>query len=627
MPTVRLTMAQALLKFLANQWIEIDGDSQRFVSGIIGIFGHGNVTGLGEALEYGDSGLSFMQGHNEQGMVHTATAYAKQKNRLAIFACTTSIGPGATNMVTAAATATANRIPVLLLPGDIFACRQPDPVLQQIEDPTHYALSANDCLRPVSRYWDRITRPEQLMTACLNAFRVLTDPVDTGAVTLCLPQDVQAEAYDYPTVFFDKRTWFLDRRDLSDRAVEVAVAAIKAAKQPLIIAGGGVHYSLACDSLSTFADQFSIPVAMTQAGKSALPWTHRMNVGGIGVTGTKVANQLAAQADLIIAVGTRLQDFTTASKSAFQHSEVKILQLNVSAFDGYKMGATLLQADAKLGLQAIHKALGSLQPRGKSYSTDNRYQQQIAQWSQEWQQEVDRLYTTGINDGNSQTKVLGVLNDFVSEQDVVVGAAGSLPGDLHRLWRSKTPKDYHLEYAYSCMGYEVAAGLGVKIAHPHGEVYVIVGDGSYLMLHSELFTSIQEGVKITIILLNNQGYQCIKELQQSQGSRGFGNEFRYRDKVSQRLEGETLHIDFVQYARALGATAMLANDVTEFEQALQEAKRSPTSTLIEIHVNANSMSAGYESWWRVAVAEVSTADEVKQAYRAMENNVKQVKPY
>ena len=620
MSTVHLTMAQALLRFLVNQHIEIDGISQRFVTGIIGIFGHGNVTGLGEALEYGDSGLTFMQGHNEQGMVHMATAYAKQKNRLAIFGCTTSIGPGATNMVTAAATATANRIPVLLLPGDIFACRQPDPVLQQIEDPTHYALSANDCLRPVSRYWDRITRPEQLMTACLNALRVLTDPVDTGAVTLCLPQDVQAEAYDYPTAFFDKRTWYLDRRDLSDRAVEVAVAAIKAAKQPLIIAGGGVHYSLACDSLSIFADKFGIPVAVTQAGKSALPWTHQMNVGGLGVTGTKVANKLAAQADLILAVGTRLQDFTTASKSAFQHPKVKILQLNVSALDGYKMGATLLQADAKLGLQAIHERLGS-------HSTDNRYQRQIAQWYQEWQQEVDRLYTTGIDDGNSQTNVLGVLNGFVSEQDVVVSAAGSLPGDLHRLWRSKTPKDYHLEYAYSCMGYEVAAGLGVKIAHPHGEVYVLVGDGSYLMLHSELFTSIQEGYKITIILLNNQGYQCIKGLQQSQGSRGFGNEFRYRNKASHRLEGETLCIDFVQYARALGATAMLANNVTELKQALHEAKRSPASTLIEIPVNANSMSEAYDSWWRVAVAEVSTADAVKQAYRAMGNHVKRVKPY
>ena len=620
MSTVHLTMAQALLRFLVNQYIEIDGISQRFVTGIIGIFGHGNVTGLGEALEYGDSGLTFMQGHNEQGMVHMATAYAKQKNRLAIFGCTTSIGPGATNMVTAAATATANRIPVLLLPGDIFACRQPDPVLQQIEDPTHYALSANDCLRPVSRYWDRITRPEQLMTACLNALRVLTDPVDTGAVTLCLPQDVQAEAYDYPTAFFDKRTWYLDRRDLSARAVEVAVAAIKAAKQPLIIAGGGVHYSLACDSLSTFADKFGIPVAVTQAGKSALPWTHQMNVGGLGVTGTKVANKLAAQADLILAVGTRLQDFTTASKSAFQHPKVKILQLNVSAFDGYKMGATLLQADAKLGLQAIHERLGS-------HSTDNRYQQQIAQWRQEWQQEVDRLYTTGIDDGNSQTNVLGVLNGFVSEQDVVVSAAGSLPGDLHRLWRSKTPKDYHLEYAYSCMGYEVAAGLGVKMAHPHGEVYVLVGDGSYLMLHSELLTSIQEGYKITIILLNNQGYQCIKGLQQSQGSRGFGNEFRYRNKASRRLEGETLCIDFVQYARALGATAMLANNVTELKQALHEAKRSPASTLIEIPVTANSMSEAYDSWWRVAVAEVSTADAVKQAYRAMGNHVKRVKPY
>ncbi len=620
MSTVRLTMAQALLRFLVNQYIEIDGVSRRFVSGIVGIFGHGNVTGIGEALEYGDSGLIFIQGHNEQGMVHMATAYAKQKNRLAIFACTTSIGPGATNMVTGAATATANRIPVLLLPGDIFACRQPDPVLQQIEDPTRYTVSANDCLQPVSRYWDRITRPEQLMTACLNALRVLTDPVDTGAVTLCLPQDVQAEAYDYPSEFFDKRTWYLDRRDLSDRAVEVAVAAIKAAKQPLIIAGGGVHYSLACSSLSTFADKFGIPVAVTQAGKSALPWAHRMNVGGLGVTGTKVANKLASQADLILAVGTRLQDFTTASKSAFQHPKVNILQLNVSTFDGYKMGASLLQADAKLGLKAIHKMLGS-------HSTNNRYQQQIAQWREEWQQEVDRLYSTGIGNGNSQTNVLGVLNDFVSEQDVVVSAAGSLPGDLHRLWRSQTPKDYHLEYGYSCMGYEVAAGLGVRLAHPHGEVYVIVGDGSYLMLHSELFTSIQEGQKITIVLLNNQGYQCIKGLQQSHGSRGFGNEFRSRNKASQRLEGESLNIDFVQYARALGATAMLANNVAELKQALDEAKRSPVSTLIEIPVEANSMSGVYDSWWRVAVAEVSTADEVNRAFLDMGNHVKQVKPY
>ncbi len=620
MSTVRLTMAQALLRFIANQNIEIDGASQRFVSGIIGIFGHGNVTGLGEALEYGDSGLSFMQGHNEQGMVHTATAYAKQKNRLAIFACTTSIGPGATNMVTAAATAPANRIPVLLLPGATFACRQPDPVLQQIEDPSHYALSANDCLRPVSRYWDRITRPEQLMTACLNAFRVLTDPVDTGAVTLCLPQDVQAEAYDYPTAFFEQRTWYLDRRELSRRALDVAVAAINAARQPLIIAGGGVHYSLACECLSSFAEQFGIPVAVTQAGKSALPWSHRMDVGGLGVTGTQVANKLAAQADLILAIGTRLQDFTTASKWAFQHPQVKILQLNVSAFDGYKMGATLLQADAKLGLQALHKALGN-------YATDHRYQQQIAQGCQAWQQEVDRLYSTEISDGNAQTHVLGALNDFVTEQDVVVSAAGSVPGDLHRLWRSKTPKDYHLEYAYSCMGYEVAAGLGVKMAHPHGEVYVIVGDGSYLMLHSELFTSIQEGVKITIILLNNQGYQCIKGLQQSQGSQGFGNEFRYRNKSSQRLEGETLRIDFVQYASALGANALLANDVTEFKQALREAKQSAISTLIEIPVNADSMSGAYDSWWRVAVAEVSPADEVVQAHQAMEDRIKQVKPY
>lgn len=622
MDTVRLTSAQGLIRFLDNQYVEVDGHKNKFVKGVFGIFGHGNVTGIGEALLYGDHQLSFYQGHNEQGMVHAATAYAKQKNRLEIFACTSSIGPGAMNMVTGAAVATTNRLPILLLPGDIFACRQPDPVLQQIEDPADYTITANDCFKPVSKYWDRITRPEQIMSALLNAFRVLTDPVDTGAVTLCLPQDVQAEAFDYPLSFFEERIWYIDRRTLSDRSKKDIVNKLQKAKRPLIIAGGGVHYSLATDTLKSFAEKFRIPVAETQAGKSTMSWLDEMSVGGVGVTGTKAANGLLKRADLIFAIGTRLSDFTTMSKYQFGSHKVDLISLNVSAFDGYKMGATLLQADAKIGLSTIHTALEKI-----SYQTASSYQTEIKQLKAKWNREVDRLYNLTINKGNSQTAVLGALNRFMQKEDVIICAAGSLPGDLHRLWRCELPKTYHVEYAFSCMGYEVAAGLGVKLASPKQEVYVIVGDGSYLMLHSELLTSIQEKQKINIILLDNHGYQCIRNLQQSQGCENFGNEFRYREAKTNQLTGQIVEIDFHLYAQALGAKTFYAKNIEEFKQALTAAKQATHSTLIEIKVAPDTMSHGYDAWWRVGVPEISPCQKVKDAYDEMEKLIRESKVY
>lgn len=622
MKTIRLTMAQALLRFLDNQYVEIDGIETKFVKGVMGIFGHGNVTGLGEALEYLETDLIYVQGHNEQGMVHAATAYAKQKNRLEIFACTSSIGPGALNMITAAATATVNRIPVLLLPGDIFACRQPDPVLQQIEVPSDYTITANDCFKPVSKYWDRIQRPEQLMTAMINAMRVLTDPIDTGAVTLCLPQDVQAEAYDYPETFFAKRRYHIDRRALSKRALLEAVEKIKSAKRPLIIAGGGVHYSLACDVLAQFSETFGIPVAETQAGKSALSCDHAMHVGGVGVTGTRVANLLAKEADLALVIGSRLQDFTTSSKAIFQHPDMQLLHLNVSAFDGYKMDGILLQADAKEGLIALMQAL-----QDEGYHTSNEYKHMIAGYRHSWQQEVQRLYQAEAQDGNSQTHILGTLNTFMDKHDIIVCAAGSLPGDLHRLWRNTQPKTYHLEYGFSCMGYEVAGGLGVKMANPDVEVYVIVGDGSYLMMHSELLTSIQEGYKMNIILFNNHGYQCIRHLQMAHGSQGFGNEFRRRCSKSQHLDGDKLAVNFTQYAESLGAIAYHADNAQEFKRCLQQAKKQTQSTVITLDVLPHTMSSGYESWWRVGVAEVSQHQAVVEAHQHMKEKIKTAKMY
>jgi 3D-(3,5/4)-trihydroxycyclohexane-1,2-dione acylhydrolase (decyclizing) len=621
MKTIRLTMAQALLKFLDNQYVEVDGKENKFVKGVFGIFGHGCVTGLGQALEQGGHELVYYQGHNEQGMVHVATAYAKQKNRKEIFACTSSIGPGALNMVTAAATATVNRIPVLLLPGDTFACRQPDPVLQQVEQPTSHTITANDAFRAVSKYWDRIERPEQLMTAAINAMRVLTDPAETGAVTLCMPQDVEAEAYDYPVEFFNKRVHHLERRLITKGELKRAVDLIRRKKRPVIICGGGVAYSEAQEELKKFAEAFNIPFGETQAGKGLIPWNHRLNLGGIGVTGGLAANTIAKDADLVIGVGTRFSDFTTASKSAFKNPEVEFMAINVSSFDAMKLDALTVVADAKEALTAIQTALKAVGYK-TAYNND-----EIVEIKGEWDREVDRLYSIELNGGLSQTRVLGELNELLDEDAIVVGSSGSLPGCLQRLWRSTKPKTYNMEYGFSCMGYEVAGALGVKLAEPDREVYSMVGDGSYLMLHSELFPSIQEGRKINVLLFDNNGFQCIKNLQMSQGTDQFGNEFRYRDKGTRRLTGDFIPVDFAANARSYGAETYTVTTIDELRDALEKVKKAAVSTLIDIKVLPGTMSGGYESWWRVGVAEVSTSEKVKVAYEEMEKQIETARKY
>jgi len=621
MTTIRLTMAQALLKFLDQQYLSVDGEEIKFVRGVMGIFGHGNVTGLGEALERSPGSLRFVQGKNEQGMVHAAAAYAKQKNRRQIYACTTSIGPGALNMITGAATATVNRIPVLLLPGDNFASRQPDPVLQQLEVPSDYSISANDPFKAVSKFWDRIVRPEQLMSSLLQAMRVLTDPADTGAVTLALPQDVQAEAYDYPASFFERRVHYVDRRPASPDAIGRAVDLVTRKKKPLIIAGGGVHYADATKELLAFAEAFGIPVAETQAGKSAISWQHPLALGGVGTTGTLAANRAAAEADLIIGVGTRFSDFTTASKSAFRNPEAEFLNLNVSSFDSVKLEALAVTADAKLALVALMQAL---KEKGYSSGYEDGY---INGLKTDWDNEVDRLYALESAEGFTQTRALGVINGFVEPTDVVVGAAGSLPGDLQRVWRTTEPKTYHMEYGFSCMGYEVSGAFGAALAEPNRNVYAFVGDGSYLMLHSELVTAIQEGVKFTVLLFDNHGFQCIHNLQREHGSDGFGNEFRRRSAETGQLNGAYMPIDFAAHARSLGAAAFTARNAEELEKALQQAKAVEGPALVEIKVLPGTNTGGYESWWNVGVPEVSTSDKVLTAHERMREKVAAARPY
>lgn len=617
--TVRLTMAQALLHFLDNQYLLLDGKETKFVEGIIGIFGHGNVTGIGEAIEREKTGLTFIQGKNEQGMVHTAVAYAKQKARRQIFACTTSIGPGALNMVTAAATATVNRIPVLLLPGDNFACRQPDPVLQQLEVPNDYTISAVDAFRPVSRYWDRISRPEQLMSAALQAMRVLTDPAETGAVTLALPQDVQTEVYDYPVEFLRKRIHVIDRRPPAKDAIERAAALIAGKQRPLIITGGGVHYSGATAELLGFAEAFGIPVAETQAGKSAISWKHPLGMGGVGVTGTAAANRLAREADVIIGVGTRYNDFTTASKSAFGEN-TSFVNLNVNGQDVVKLGGVSVAADAREGLAALRAALLDRAYRSGYDAAE------LAGLKADWDQEVERLFTMDLQEGLAQTRALGVINRFLGEEDIVLLASGSLPGDMHRLWRTERPGTYHAEYGFSCMGYEVSGALGAALAEPDRHVYAVLGDGGYLMLHSELVTSLQENRKITLLLFDNHGYQCIHSLQRSQGSDGFGNEFRRRDAAGGGLTGAYLPIDFAAHARSMGAKAYTATTAEELQEALIQAKQEPCTTLIDIKVVPGSHTDGYDSWWRVGVPEVSSSPKVVEAHQAMRQRIERARP-
>lgn len=621
MGTIRLTMAQALIKFLDSQYIAVDDAEIKFVEGVIGIFGHGCVVGLGEALEENDHQLKFYQGHNEQGMAHVAIAFAKQHKRQKIMAVASSIGPGALNMVTAAGTATVNRIPALFLPGDIFACRQPDPVLQQIEQFYDVNITANDAFKSVTKYWDRIIRPEQLMTAAINAMRVLTDPAETGAVCLCLPQDVQAEAIDYPLSFFKRRVHRLTRRPLEVSDTRRAIELIVRKQKPMLICGGGVRYSDAGEALAAFAEKFNIPFCETQAGKGVIPWHHPLNMGAVGVTGTLAANEISHQSDLVIAVGTRLNDFHTASKWNFHNPLLELLSINVSNFDAYKMDALPLLADARAALEAIAEMLC-----GQGYQS--KWEEQPQTLRDQWINEVDRIYSHDNGSGYTQTRVIGQLNNgLIAEDAIVVAASGSLPSDLERLWRVTQPNTYHLEYGFSCMGYEVSGALGAKLAAPDREVYCLVGDGGYLMLHSEIVTAIQEGIKINIILFNNHGFDCIDNLQISQGIPHFGCQFRYRTSKSDRLDGDVLPIDFAMNARSYGCQSWSVSNAEEFEVAFKEAKNSPVSTLIEVHTAPKSMTHGYSTWWRVGTPEVSQKSAVVNAAEEMKKNTGKAKPF
>lgn len=606
MKTIRLTMSQALVKFLDNQYLDFDGEEIKFVEGVIGIFGHGIVVGLGEALEDKDHSLKFIQGKSEQGMAHIAMGFAKQKKRRQIMAVTSSIGPGALNMVTAAGTATANRIPVLFLPGDSYGNRQPDPVLQQIENSYDHNITANDAFKPVSKYWDRIVRPEQLMNAMINAMRVLTNPAETGAVTICLPQDVQGEAYDYPEEFFEKRVHHNQRRCLDDAALARLADKIEATKKPFVICGGGVKYSEAGEALDKFCTEFNIPFGETQAGKSTLPADNKYNLGGAGVTGTLSANKIAKDADVIIGIGTRLNDFCTSSKSAY-NSDASMLSININDLDAYKMNAEPYFADAKLSLQQL---TAELKKRGYSSS----YKSEITDVKAEWAAELKRLFSLEPEDGLAQSRVLGVLSQELVEKDaIVVTASGSLPSDCQRVWNTNSHNAYHAEYAFSCMGYEIAGAIGAKLAEPDKEVYALVGDGGFLMLHTEIVTALQEGIKINIMLLDNSGFQCIHNLQRSQGIPSFANEFRYRDDSTDRLTGKCLPINYSALANAYGAKGFEAGTIEELRTLFPELKKSETLNLVDVKVLPGTMTEGYEAWWRVGTAQVSNRDEVVKA--------------
>jgi len=611
-------MAQALVRFLANQYVERDGIEQRFFAGCFGIFGHGNVAGIGQALlQYGDD-LTYYQSRNEQAMVHSATAYARQKNRLQTFACTSSIGPGATNMVTGAALATINRLPVLLLPGDVFASRGPDPVLQQLEAPHDGDLTVNDAFRPVSKYWDRINRPEQIIPSALAAMRVLTNPAETGAVTLALPQDVQAEAYDYPEEFFEKRVWRIGR-PLPD-AAELGRAAelIRGSRRPMIVSGGGTIYSEAAQTLRRFAERTGIPVGETQAGKGSMPYDHPLALGAVGATGTFAANRAARDADVVIGIGTRWSDFTTASKTAFQNPDVRFVNVNVADLDAVKHAGAGLVGDARATLEALDAALDG-------YEVESVYREESGKANAEWDAEVERLYSLEHGPLPAQSAVIGAVNLFSEPEDVVVCAAGSMPGDLHKLWRTRDPKGYHVEYGYSCMGYEISGGLGIKMAAPEREVYVMVGDGSYLMMSAEIVTSVQEGHKLTIVLVDNSGFASIGALSRSVGAQGFGTQYRYRKNGSIGLDteespGDVLPVDLATNAESLGAHVIRAKSVGELKGALAEAKNVDRTVVIHIPADRYEGVPDYESFWDVPVAEVSEMETVRAAHEEYARN-------
>ena len=597
--TVSLTTAQALVRYLSCQFVEIKGVRMPVFAGVWAIFGHGNVAGIGEALYGARAQLPTYRAHNEQAMAHAAIAFAKASKRRRMMACTTSIGPGATNMVTAAAVAHVNRLPVLLLPGDVFANRRPDPVLQQIEDFSDGTVSANDCFRPVSRYFDRITRPEQLLAALPRAMQVLTDPADCGPVTLALCQDVQAEAYDFPERFFEPRVWRQRRMRADLHELERAVALLRGAKKPLIVAGGGVHYADALTELAVFATRHGVPVAETQAGKAALAHDHAANVGAIGVTGTEAANSIAAVADVVLAVGTRLQDFNTGSRALFQNPDVKLIGLNVQLFDAAKHDSLALVADARVGLDELGAGLGPWQ-------APKPWTEAVATARAEWAVKVAAALAPSTAALPSDAQVIGAVQRACSDSAIIVGAAGGLPGELHKLWAAKQPGTYHMEYGYSCMGYEIAGGLGVKMARPDADVIVMVGDGSYLMMNSEIATSVAMGLKLIIVLLDNRGFGCINRLQQATGSAPFNN-----------LLAETApRIDFAKHAESLGAMAIKVASVGELEAQMQAAKSNPRTTVIVIDTDPDCSTNEGGHWWDVAVPETSERESVRAAHAA-----------
>jgi 3D-(3,5/4)-trihydroxycyclohexane-1,2-dione acylhydrolase (decyclizing) len=607
---VRLTVAQAVVRFLANQWTERDGVEQRTIAGCFGIFGHGNVAGVGQALlqaqRTGSADMPYHLARNEQAMVHAAVGYAKMKNRLSAMACTASIGPGSTNMLTGAALATVNRIPVLLLPSDIFATRAASPVLQELEDPRSYDVSVNDAFRPLSKFFDRIWRPEQLPSALLAAMRVLTDPAETGAVTICLPQDVQAEAWDFPDELFAKRVWHVARPQAEPAFVERAAEIIRNAQRPLIIAGGGVIYAEASAELDAFARATGIPVSDTHAGKGAVSWDHPNSVGGVGSTGTPVANKLAREADVIIGIGTRYSDFTTASRTAFANPDVKFVNVNVAAFDAAKEAAFPLVADARSGLAALTAAL-----QGTTFPIS--YAGEVAAW----QRTVDEAYHLGHGPLPAQSEVIGAVNDACGERDVVVQAAGSMPGDLQLLWRARDPKQYHVEYGYSCMGFEIAGALGIKLADPGREVYALVGDGSYLMMSQEIVTAVSEGLKLIIVLVQNHGFASIGALSESLGSQRFGTRYRYRGDDND-YDGATLPIDLAANAESLGANVIRCRTIADLTEGLKQAREADRLTVVHIETDLLSPVPSSQSWWDVPVSEVSTLDSTRDARTAYE---------
>ncbi|GKU81927.1 3D-(3,5/4)-trihydroxycyclohexane-1,2-dione acylhydrolase (decyclizing) [Niallia sp. NCCP-28] len=636
METIRLTTAQALIKFLNQQYLHVDGKEFPFVEGIFNVFGHGNVLGIGQALEQDPGHLKVIQGKNEQGMAHAAIAYSKQMLRQKIYAVTTSSGPGSANVVTAAATALANNIPVLLLPADTFATRQPDPVLQQLEHEHSLAVTTNDAFMAVSRYWDRVTRPEQLMSSLLRAFEVMTDPAKAGPATICISQDVEGEAFDYDVKFFEKRVHYIDRKTPFERELQGAATLIKASKKPVILVGGGAKYSEAREILMKISETCHIPLVETQAGKSAVESTFANNLGGMGITGTLAANKAARDADLIIGLGTRYTDFATASKTAFDFDKAKFLNINVSRMQAYKMDAFQVVADAKAALEKLYPLL-------EGYKSE--FGNQIQELKQEWNAERERLskvsftkehfnpeiknhfsqeilneYAEALQTEFAQTTALLAVNETVAPDSTVVCSAGSLPGDLQRLWNTSVPNTYHLEYGYSCMGYEVSGALGVKLAEPDKEVYSIVGDGSFLMLHSELITSIQYKQKINVVLFDNSGYGCINNLQMDHGSGSFNCEFRNADQ-------QIMNIDYAKVAEGYGAKVYRANNTEDLKAALEDAKKQDISTLIEIKVLPKTMTDGYESWWNVGVAEVSESESVQKAYEFRQQKLQQAKQY